>query len=138
AAAAALRGRARGERTERIIAARLQNCVLLAVSRISHDRPAVVVEPGAEGDGDVLRAAIDAHAVRRTIAARDVGIEDSIGRTIVVHERRGLTVDPEAPEVGVHDEVHDTRDGIGTVDGRRAPGEYVDPLDQRCRYEVDV
>ena len=44
----------------------------------------------------------------------------------------------DAGEVTAEDEVDHARDGVRTVDGRIAPGDDVDPLDQVVRDRVDV
>ena len=49
-----------------------------------------------------------------------------------------LTLDPQAVQLRVEDEVHDTGDRIGAVDGRRAASQHFDTLDEGRRDAVDV
>ena len=77
-------------------------------------------------------------AMRRAEALFLVRAEDVLTGAVVMHERGRLGVDAETAEVGVHDEVDDARDGVGTIDRRSTAGQHVDALDQRRRDEVDV
>jgi hypothetical protein len=47
-------------------------------------------------------------------------------------------IDLDAVVVGIHDEVHDTRNGIRAVGCRRTARQNINTLDERCRNLVDV
>ena len=57
---------------------------------------------------------------------------------LLVHVPAVVKVEPHALEMGVHDEVDDTRDRVGAVRGRGAAGQHVDALDHGRRDLVDV
>src|SRR5262249_13201067 len=57
---------------------------------------------------------------------------------IVVLISADQAVDPEAIEFRVEDEVDDTSDRVGAVDGTRAAGQHFDPLNDRSRDAVDI
>ena len=65
---------------------------------------------------------------------------DRIGGAAVVVMLRSivLIVDLHAFEVALHDEVHNTRQGVGAVDRSGAAGQHVHALNERCGDQVKV
>ena len=104
---------------------------------------AAIVEPSAERDGTVDRLAVEMRALgqdeagkargntRLDRAANGLSWRAGNLRTIVaVLISRPIAVDPQALEVGVHDEVDDTRNRVGAIHRRGAAGEHFNPLYQ--------
>src|SRR5207245_9102583 len=93
-------------------------------------------------EADVLDSAIGPDVVRYGVLGRVYrgGVaDDSADRVVLlVIVKAAVDVDLEALEAVVHDEVHDARDRIRTVDGRCSAGQQPTPLDQRRRDLVEV
>ena len=103
---------------------------------------AAFIELGAERDGAIELTTINNAALGITVAreTRSARIEQradgQVAVVVLVHAIVGI--DPQAFELGVHHEVDNAGDGIGTVGGRGTAGQHVNALDHRRRNEVKI
>ena len=102
----------------------------LAVSAVKRDVRAIVEKAVPECHGHILAPAVEDTALRVWELPL---VEQTLGEFIpvVVLIAADLALDLEAVELRVEDEVDDTGDGVGAVDGGCAAGQHFDALDDR-------
>ena len=104
---------------------------------IKSDVRAVIEKAAPKGHRHIISSAVEDAACR----VWDLPlIEQTLHKfiPIVVLVAADLTLDLETLQPGVEDEVDNTRDRVGAVDGRRATGQHFDALDDGCRDAIDV
>ena len=104
---------------------------------------AAFVKLGAERDGGIELTAINDAALGIAItgqAGSSAAIKDRAGDcvAVVVLREAVVGINPQAFEIGVHDEVDDTGHGVGTIGRRSTAGQHVNALDHRGRHEVKI
>ncbi len=104
--------------------------VALAVGKVRTHQDVVVLD-GA------LAPEVARHLELRRIGRGAPG-QVAVGTVLRVLIGAAVVLDLNALERVVHDEVHDARDGVGTVHGRRTARQHFHPLDQRRRNVVEV
>ena len=98
---------------------------------------AIVEKAASERHGHILAPAVEDAALRIwELPLVEQFLREFIA--VVVLIAADLALDPEAIELRVEDEVDDTGDRVGAVDGGRAAGQHFDALDDRRRDTVDV
>ena len=111
--------------------------IAAAIARVHADDDAALA---AEAVGDVARGQLELRRVGGGAAGDDLPQARGTGATeaVVVLVEAVLARDLHTFEVFLGDEVHDARDGVRTVHGRRTAGEHFDALDQLGRDLVEV
>ena len=97
-----------------------------------------VEESRSERGIDVAVRAVDQVAPRKADSGTDQRLANVGGSASAVLVKAGLRVHSQAFDLRVEDEVDDARYRVGAINGRRAAGEHLDPLDERTWNGVDI
>ena len=126
-----------GDRASAVVALVLRDPVNPAVPAVKRDVRAIIEEAAPERHGHILAPAVEDAPLRIwELPLVEQALREFV--PVVVLIAADLALDLEAIELGVEDEVDDTGDGVGAVDGGGAAGQHFDALDDRRRDAVDV
>ena len=111
--------------------------VVVQIGEIARDVAVVVGEIGAGDDAEVAATSV-LDAPRQGCYAPCAQERLNVGILLLVPVLTPVTIELQALEVLLQDEVHHPRDRIRPVNGRGAPGENLDSLDQRQGNLIEV